>query len=215
MLIDCINPFVACPIQHANGLIRKQQQLLFSPLLNAMTARFKKVPQVTLLNESQGDEDDYDESDKTVLINQSAEGCEEEEEEGGDITGNGSNRETVTINLSSDPRVGKWGTLKFWRRQKRYEVHHQHAPGAAGEETVRKVTLCGRSFRLCHVNSWRVIFLVLFVFSVAVTVSVIISKLAAEPPEIPTPLQGKSVRYPHSFKASQLDTHTPSRHAQE
>ena len=151
-----------------------------------MTARFKKVHHVSLVNESVGDETDgYDvqlESDKALLINEE----EGEEREGVEGEENHVGESVHTFAPSAGKRGIKW---QFWKKQKRYEVshteHHHHHPPA--DEAGRAITVCGRTFHICQINSWRAIFLALSIFSVAVTVSVILSKVLAEP----TARQGK------------------------
>lgn len=135
---------------------------------------FKKVQHVSLVNESEQDEDGFGgESDKDTLISEDemsqerVESREGEEEQGG---------------LTGMQRKWSW---KFWKRERLYELSHTPSDIQQPVETVgREVTLCGRKVHLCTINSWRAIFLVLFVFSVSITLAVIISKLAAEPPEV-------------------------------
>lgn len=132
-----------------------------------MTARFKKGHhQVSLVNE---DEDELQNSDTAVLIN---EGPSEDE-----MKEHGENYEEELTGLSPNVTVKKlrW---KFWKKQRRYIVSHSSDPQG------RELSICGRKIKLCGINSWRAVFLVLFVFSVAVALSVIVSKLAAEPPAI-------------------------------
>lgn len=84
--------------------------------------------------------------------------------------------EEELTSLSPNVTVRQW-RWKFWKKQRRYVV--SHSPGRG-----RELSVCGRKIKLCGINSWRAIFLVLFVFSVAIAISVIVSKLAAEPPAI-------------------------------
>ncbi len=127
-----------------------------------MTARFKRGSNhVSLVNE---DADGVGESDTSALIG--------EEEETQELAG--SPDQDLEQGLSPDVSVGRW---KFWRRQRRYIVSHPSREWSSG----RQVTLCGRKCQLYGINSWRAIFLVLFVFSLAIATSVVISKLAMEP----------------------------------
>ena len=132
-----------------------------------MTARFKKgLQQVSLVNES-ADDDDYDvqgESDMSVLISE-----DEMTKEHGP---GGISQEEGLGSLPPASSAGKrdW---KFWKKKKRYVLNHNED---------RELVILGRKCRPCGVNSWRAIFLALFAFSVTITVSLIISKLAVEPP---------------------------------
>ena len=124
---------------------------------------------MSLMNE---EEDEVQESDTAVLISED------------DMTKeHAQNRDHVNVEdglteLSQDVTVKRW---KFWKKQRRYIVH-----SGQSQSVGREVKLCGRKFKLCGINSWRAIFLVLFVFFVAIAVSVIISKLATEPPAMST-----------------------------
>lgn len=135
-----------------------------------MTARFKKgLQQVSLVNESADDDDDLDvqgESDMSVLISEDEMTKEHVE---------GMSQEEGLVSLPRASSAGKWA-WKFWKKQKRYVLNHS-------EE--REVVILGRKCHPCGVNSWRAIFLALFAFSVTITVSLIISKLAVEPPSDP------------------------------
>ena len=119
-------------------------------------------------------EDEVQESDTAVLIS----------EEDGMTKEHAQNRDHVEDGLTElfqDGTVKRW---KFWKKQRsrRYIVHSDQS-----QSVCREVKLCGRKFKLCGINSWRAIFLVLlFVFFVAIAVSVIVSKLAAEPPAMST-----------------------------
>lgn len=149
-----------------------------------MAARYKKELQhVTLMNE---DEDELQESDTAVLIS---------EDETKDHAENRNHEEGLTELGSQDVAVRRW---KFWKKQRRYIVNHSDQTQSVG----REVKLCGRKFKLCGINSWRAIFLVLFVFSVAIAVSVIVSKLAVEP-------LAESTAEPITTPTSQVPTDEP------
>lgn len=142
-----------------------------------MTARFKKVHHVSLMNESEGDEDEnfnvqIDSNDKSALIGED------------ELAGSNSSGEVATT-FSPTASIGKrsLGSWKFWKKERRYQLTEQpQAKPTVPDEVGREVTLCGKTFHICRINSWRVVFLVLFVFSVSITISVILSKLLAEPP---------------------------------
>ena len=140
---------------------------------------FKKVHHVSLVNESEQDEDEFEahaESDQTILISEDEMTKENAQARGTEEEGFG----TLSSGGTGMQRRWNW---KFWRRERRYELNHAASDVRPVETVGRKVTLCGRSFHLCKINSWKAIFLVLFVFSVSITLAVIVSKLAAEPPE--------------------------------
>lgn len=148
-----------------------------------MAVRFKKMQHVSLVNESEeADEDDYDvqiESDTANLISNS------EDEAAKEHVAESRDAEKGFSSLSPD-NTGVWRwNRKFWKRQRRYQLSH-----GSEESTVllgREVNLCGHKCHLCRINSWKAIFLVLFVFSIAITISVIVSKLATEPPATAAP----------------------------
>lgn len=136
-----------------------------------MSGRFKKAHIVSLVNEPEPDEDDFDvqtNSDRAILIN---------EDEMTKEHAQSRNAEEEFHTLSPNVEAKRWN-WRFWRKQRRYELNNE------SEKTGRKITIRGRTFHLCRINSWRAIFLVLFVFSVTMSISIIISKLAAEPANI-------------------------------
>ena len=134
-----------------------------------MTGIFKKAHHVTLVNESELDDDEEAfkmDSDRSVLISEEEEHVEDEAVHD-DMTHN------VTI-LDSGVGVRRWlrrGEWKFWKRR-RYKL--QSGDG-------NEIRLCGRSCRSCRVNSWRAVFLGLFAFAIAILISVTLSKLLTEP----------------------------------
>lgn len=133
-----------------------------------MTALFKRgLHHVSLVNEDEEEQ----ESDTAVLISE-----DEMTEHAED-----SNHEEGLTDLAQDVTTRQW-RWKFWKKQRRYIVSHSDER----RSSYREVNLCGRKFKLCGINSWRAIFLVLFVFTVAIAVSIIVSKLAVEPPAEPT-----------------------------
>ena len=138
---------------------------------------FRKVNHVSLVNESEPDEEDLEaqnESDRSTLL--------VGEDETGDNPMGAQEEEMGSISGASATGFQKRPNWKFWKREKRYELKHAPSAVQTGDAPGKKVTLCGRTFHLCRINSWRAIFLVLLVFSVSITLAVIISKLAKEPP---------------------------------
>lgn len=139
-----------------------------------MTARFKKVHHVSLMNESERDEDDdyavQMESDKSLLISEDEAHVQEN---------NNVKEEGIATGFSPDTGTGilNW---RFWKKQRLYELTHRDHQQE--RDLGREITLCNKTCHICRINSWRVIFLVLFVFSVAITISVILSKVTTEPP---------------------------------
>ena len=138
---------------------------------------FKKVQHVSLVNESEQDEDGFGgDSDMTTLISEDEEA--EENVRGKDLEeGRGG-----LNSLGGATGMQKRWRWKFWKRERLYELSHTPSDVQQPVENMgREVTLCGRKVHLCTINSWRAIFLVVFVFSISITLAVIISKLAAEP----------------------------------
>ena len=85
---------------------------------------------------------------------------------------------TVQLNLDSDKKdpitfIHKW---KFWKKPYRYNV-----TSSSARSTRRKCP--------CKINSWRAVIITLLAFTAAVLISVVISRLASEPPD-ETPIPG-------------------------
>ena len=145
-----------------------------------MTARFKKVHHVSLLNEPEPD--DFEVQIELDCVNNN------NEESGEPGAGRKNSRyENGSEDLNSLLPVTT-GRIKWWRegwkvckRKRQYRLYSSYAP-------TEKV--CGHSCRLCRVNSWVAVFIALFVFSTAVVVSVLLSRLLAEPPVVMA--QGKN-----------------------
>ncbi len=151
-------------------------------------AVFKRTAHVTLVNEP--DEEEFDvqldprEDQSATLISDSdrtelpaRDRTKREEEEGGEV-------DQVTLLPSSNGGIRHWirrGRWKFWKKQKRYELTREEEESS---ELGRKVKICGRTCHLLKINSWRAVFLALFMFSVAMVISVMASKLLSEPPEM-------------------------------
>lgn len=144
-----------------------------------MAARFKRgVRHVTLANE---DAEDLQESDTAVLISEDEMTKEHTMNAEMDAEERGM-PDLIPITNSST----KW---KFWKKR-RYILTHssdQTTSSSSSSGIGKEITLCGRRVRLCGINSWRAIFVVLFVFTLAIAISIIITKLAKQPPaEHPT-----------------------------
>ena len=88
---------------------------------------------------------------------------------------------TVQLTLDSDRKdpitfIHKW---KFWKRPYRYNV-----TSSSARSTKRTCRKCP-----CKINSWRAVVITLLAFTAAVLISVVISRLAREPPD-ETPIPG-------------------------
>lgn len=135
-----------------------------------MTAIFRKAQHMSLANESEDADEDMEvviDSDKSTLL------ASEDEESKADSNNIGSGGE---VRYLQSPRTTNW---RFWNKRRRYELASTEDKSDKG----KKITLCGHTCYLCRVNSWRAVFLALAAFSIAMVISVIVSKLAVEPPE--------------------------------
>lgn len=131
-----------------------------------MSARFTKLQEVDL-------EDPV--SEKSLRNESGIENVQETKQEG-----------TVQLNLDLDSDkkdplfVPKW---KFWKRPYKYNITstRKHFPPSA-QKVCKKCK--------CKINSWRAVIITLLVFTAAVLISVVISRLVGEPPDdtqIPEP----------------------------
>ena len=122
------------------------------------------------------------------LVNEDAEG---ELDDSNTAVGEDDKKDQAGKTLENDEEGGG--------KERHYVASDVFVEQAGKRKRGREVTLCGRKFALCGVNSWGAILLVLFVFSMAVSVSVIISKLVKEPQtepptETPAPSQGMKLK---------------------
>jgi len=128
-----------------------------------MAARFKKSARVRLMNE---EEDNLLEDDSEAVVESS---LDKEEDEGNvslDPERGASIRESER-GVSSDRDLSAW-----WRRgwprlrwgKRQYHVHPS-----------------SKNSRFCRVNSWKAVFLALFTFTMAMIISVLLSRLLREP----------------------------------
>lgn len=137
-----------------------------------MTARYKRTAQVSLLNE---EEDDVQEDDVEVRV-ESAHLIEEEEEErrGREADDLGDEDHSTLLSPGVDLLAcWKSGQWKLWKRKRQYHVHPS-----------------SKKSRFCRVNSWKAVFIALFAFTIAMVISILLSRLLVEPPLVPS--TGKS-----------------------
>lgn len=142
-----------------------------------MTARFKKVHHVNQLNEPEDELDDELDEDFEVQIETHRLINEEVESREAGSSHNGCASEDLNSFLPVTSGERRWQRVgwKVWKRKMQQPLNSIPAP------TERVLNVCGCRCRRCHVNSWRAVFLALFVFSTAMVMSVLLSRLLAQP----------------------------------
>lgn len=137
-----------------------------------MTARFKRNAEVRLLHEEEEEDINDDLEAESSLLS----GEEDALGEGGvhivihDEKEDHKNLLSPSINDLSWWKSGRW---KIWKHRKQYHVHSSSKS------------------KFCKVNSWKAVFIALLAFTMAMVISILLSRLLAEPPL--TPSTGKYI----------------------
>lgn len=130
-----------------------------------MTARFKRNAEVLLLNEEEDDIQEDVEAESSLLSKEEDLLGEKDVEVG---VRDGEDHRTLlspTINQLSWWKSGRW---KLWNHRKQYHV----------QSSTNKS-------KFCKVNSWKAVFIALTAFTMAMVISILLSRLLKDPPQIP------------------------------